>query len=263
MLGHRVSVFVLLIIAAFGFTSAVEAQPDGLILYMPLDDGSGNTATNTLGDDGTLVESPQWVAGRFGGALEFNGTSNYVEIPVDLSPQAPGNQGALSICAWVNVLNTITDTHGQNRQPIVMKGGGGEWEYALYVYDDFGAGMSVWNCDGAGVAEPSAPEALPQGEWHHVCGTFDVTNGVIVYVDGVEVTAAPPNANEPCDGSTLPRIASRVDGQFLNAVVDEVAMWDRVLSVDEVMLNMNGGLTTPVEPAGKMTTTWGTVKERY
>ena len=254
-------VIAILLIAPFA-----HAQTDGLILYMSLDDGSGDTATNTAGGDGTLVESPSWVAGSIGGALEFDGTTNYIEIPDDLSPQAPGNGGAITIAAWVKVIDTALDTHGQTRQPILLKGGGSEWEYALYVYDDFGAGMSVWNCGGSGVAEPSAPGTLPQDEWHHVAGTFDTTNGVFVYVDGEEVATAAPNANEACDGTTLPRIGSRVDGQFLNAVIDEVAMWDRVLSVDEIMANMGGALSaggTAVEPEDKLATTWATVKKLY
>ena len=240
-----------------------HAQTDGLLLYMPLDDGGGDTATNAVGDDGVLVESPSWVPSQNGGALEFDGVTNYVEIPIDLSPQAPGNKGQLSIAAWVKVLETNTDAHGQTRQPIVMKGDGDGWEYALYVYDDFGAGMSVWNCGGSGIAEPSAPGALPQNEWHHVAGTFDVVDGVMVYVDGELVAEAEPNADEACDGASLPRIASRVDGQFLNAVIDEVAIWDRALSVDEVNENMSGALATPVEPQGKLATSWGLVRRLY
>ncbi|MEO2004349.1 MAG: LamG domain-containing protein, partial [Candidatus Poribacteria bacterium] len=227
------------------------------------DEGSGDVAGNTVGDDGVLVGSPAWVNGHTDGALEFDGTTNYVEIPLDLSPQAPGNGGQLSICAWVNVLATETDAHGQTRQPILLKGGGDEWEYALYVYDDFGAGMSVWNCAGSGVAEPSAPGTLPQGEWHHTCGTFDITDGIRVYVDGVEVAEAAPNAEEPCDGSTFPRVGSRVDGQFLNALIDEVAVWNRALTVDEVIQNMATALSTPVEPQGKLATSWGMTKRAY
>ncbi|MFC1714141.1 LamG domain-containing protein [Candidatus Poribacteria bacterium] len=253
-------VFTVIVILSGSFLA--QAQTDGLLLYLPFDDGSGDIATNTVGDDGVLMDSPQWVAGKFGGALEFNGTSNYVDVPLDLSPQAPGNQGAISICAWVKVLEVNTDTAGQTRQPIVMKGNSGEWEYALYVHDDFGAGMSVWDCGGTGVAEPSAAGTLPQGEWHHVCSTFDVTNGVTVYVDTVEVAQQAPNGNEPCDGTFNVLIASRIDGQFLQAVIDEVAIWDRVLSITEIEQNMVGGLTTAVEPGDKLTTTWAAVKDR-
>ena len=263
---YRCMFSTLLIMGVFLIGSFAQAQTDGLLLYAPLDDGGGDTATNTVGDDGALVDAPQWVSGNTGGALEFNGTSTAVEFPVDLSPQAPGNGGAITICAWVQPLEVNTDAHGQTRQPIVMKGAGGEWEYALLVYDDFGAGMSVWNCGGSGVSEPSAPGTLPQGEWHHACGTFDGTNGVTVYVDGVEVAQADPNANEPCDGTRPVFLGHREDGQFLAAVIDEVAIWDRVLSVDELVANMEGALagpTTAVEPEGKLATTWASVKRHY
>lgn len=66
----------------------------------------------------------------------------------------------------------------------------------------------------------------------------------------------------PCDGTVNLRIASRVDGQFLKAVVDEVAIWDHVLSADEIQQNLGGGLTTAVESGGKVTTMWGMIKQR-
>ena len=163
------------------------------------------------------------------------------------SPQAPSNEGQITICAWVKVLQTATDGHGQERQPIVMKGGGGEWEYALYVNDDFGAGMSVWNCAGSGVSEPSAPGALIPDQWHHVCGTFDVDLGVTVYVDAIEVAQSAPNGEEPCDGTQPVLIGSRVDGQFLNAQISEVAIWNRVLELAEIEANMGGDLATQKE----------------
>ena len=90
-----------------------------------------------------------------------------------------------------------------------------------------------------------------------------MTNGVTVYVDGTEIAQASPNTNVPCDGSVPVRIASRIDGQYLKAVIDEVAMWDRVLSPDEITLHMNGGLATAVEPSGKLATRWGDIKSLY
>lgn len=53
------------------------------------------------------------------------------------------------------------------------------------------------------------------------------------------------------------------DGQWLNAVIAEVYMWDRVIENDEMNLAMKtiGGLA--VQPGGKLTTTWGNVKKRH
>lgn len=61
----------------------------------------------------------------------------------------------------------------------------------------------------------------------------------------------------------MPRVGSRVDGQFLNAIIDEVAVWNRALTVDEVIQNMATALSTPVEPQGKLATSWGMTKRAY
>ncbi len=146
-----------------------------------------------------------------------------------------------------------------------MKGNANEWEFSLYVYDDFGAGMSVWTCPGSGVSEPNGPGAAPQETWVHQCGTFKLKEGVRVYVDGdkAPVAQAADNGGGPCEEGNRPVfIAHREDGQWLNAVIAEVYMWDRVIDIDEMNLAMKtiGGLA--VQPGGKLTTTWGNVKRR-
>ncbi len=55
---------------------------DGLVLYMPLDEGSGNTVAD-LGPNGLEGEvrgSPTWVAGAQGEALQFAASSDLVNI---------------------------------------------------------------------------------------------------------------------------------------------------------------------------------------
>jgi hypothetical protein len=55
-------------------------------------------------------------------------------------------------------------------------------------------------------------------------------------------------------------IAYREDGQWLNAQVAEVRIWDRVISNDDMKLSMDsvGGLA--VHPEGLLTTKWGKIK---
>jgi len=55
-------------------------------------------------------------------------------------------------------------------------------------------------------------------------------------------------------------IAHREDGQFLNAVIDEVSMWSRELSEDEINQLMKGPLMVAVNPSGLLTTCWGRLK---
>lgn len=274
---RQVMFFTILIAVFSALTFLVNAADieDGLWMYLPMNEATG-AAVADHGPHGFDTElsktAPKSVDAKhddIGNALEFNGKSAYVKI--DMAGQ--GNdidshfdkKAGITICAWVKPLKVGTDAHGQTRQPIVMKGAGGAWEFALYVYDNFGAGMSVWTCPGSGVSEPSTAGTAPQGEWTHQCGTFLLGEGVRVYVNGGKdpVAEAGDNGNGPCEAGDRPVfIAHREDGQWLNAVIAEVYIWDRVIDVDEMNLAMNtiGGLA--VQPGGKLSTTWGNIKRR-
>ena len=65
------------------------------------DEGSGNTAKDSSdnGNDGELMNGPQWVQGSFGKALEFDGKDDYVKIPS--SPMLDPKDGDMTYIAWV------------------------------------------------------------------------------------------------------------------------------------------------------------------
>ncbi len=65
-------------------------QAQGLVLYLPFDEGSGTIAKDYSGNgnDGTLcngatcgVQGPTWTTGKVGGALSFDGVDDYVIVP--------------------------------------------------------------------------------------------------------------------------------------------------------------------------------------
>jgi len=72
-----------------------------LVALWKFDEGFGNIAHDTSGNgnDGTFVGDPLWAAGKTGGALEFNGSSDYIEVPFSESLRVM-NQGDFTIAAW-------------------------------------------------------------------------------------------------------------------------------------------------------------------
>ena len=274
----RQIMFLILVITVFSVsTLLVNAADieDGLWMYLPLNEGAGHTVKDhgpNSFDTELSKTAPKWVDAKHDTikkAMQFDGKASYVKIDMagqkkDIDSHFDAKKG-MTICAWVKPIKTGTDAHGQTRQPIVMKGNANQWEFALYVYDNYGAGMSVWTCPGAGVSEPSTAGTAPQGKWTHQCGTFKLKEGVRVYVNGKKdpVAQAGDNGNGPCEAGNRPVfIAHREDGQWLNAVIAEVYMWDRVIDIEEMSLAMKtiGGLA--VQPGGKLTTTWGNMKRR-
>ena len=274
----RQSIFFTLLMAVFSAVALLAYAADiedGLWMYLPMNEGAGQKVADhgPHGFDTELSKTaPKWVDAKHDAlrkVMEFDGKATYIKIDMagqkkDIDSHFDDKKG-MTICAWVKVLKVGTDAHGQTRQPIVMKGNANQWEFSLYIYDDFGAGMSVWTCPGSGVSEPHGAGTAPQGEWIHQCGTFKIKEGVRVYVDGDKypVAEAPDNGNGVCEGGDRPVfIGHREDGQWLNAVIAEVYMWDRVIDIDEMNLAMEtiGGLA--VQPGGKLTTSWGNIKRR-
>ena len=121
--------------------------------------------------------------------------------------------------------------------------------------------MSVWPCLGSGFSEPNGGK-IGAG-WHFQCGTFNVTEGVIVYLDAAKtpvVKAGPKAGATPCEtGKRTVFIGPREDGQFLNAAIAQVMIWDRIISLDEMAKAM-AGISTAVEAEEKLATAWSRIK---
>ena len=85
----------LIVLALVGSASAE------LVGCWKLNEGAGLTAADSSGNrnDGALVGAPQWVAGFYGGALQFNGQTSYVEIPTSDSLEI---HGQVTVAAWIN-----------------------------------------------------------------------------------------------------------------------------------------------------------------
>ena len=58
-------------------------------------------------------------------------------------------------------------------------------------------------------------------------------------------------------------VGARAPGQeFFTGIIDEVALYNRVLGIDEIKRDMEAVGGTAVLPQDKLTTTWGKIKEK-
>ena len=93
---------------------AIEIE--GLVLYLPFDEGSGNTIKNLSGNhnDGT-INGAEWVKdGKIGAALSFD-AGDYVEIP---HSQSLSITDEITVMAWTNMR-----ANASGEMAIVSKGG--------------------------------------------------------------------------------------------------------------------------------------------
>ena len=123
--------------------SDAKLDPDTYIGIWKFDEGKGDTAKDASdnGHDGTLMSNPKWVEGKFGDALEFDGT-NYIDMGQAESLQFHGN---VTILFWAKPENVAA-----GRQNIVCKAYGGE---GCLTQESSGTMSFYWG-DGSGNAEP-------------------------------------------------------------------------------------------------------------
>ncbi|MDG6026013.1 MAG: hypothetical protein E3K40_04710 [Candidatus Brocadia sp.] len=210
------------------------------------DEGSGTTATDSSGNGkhGT-VNGATRTAGKFGGALNFNGTSNYVSIPFL-------NYDEISVSAWF--YRNSVDT--ANPDTIF---GGWSWSsvqgYGLY-FDQYGSTKNTIQfivtskTSGGTKTQKCAIKDLitSTGKWFHVVGTYNKSTGEQkLYVDGQLVnTQTHPAGNTivPYSAGSFMAIGTLMHnyGHF-NGKVDHVEVHSKALSSQEVQnLYTNGSI---------------------
>jgi hypothetical protein len=247
------AIFGLVLCGAENSTAGIS---DDLVAYWDFDEGSGTTAGDTSGavnDDGTLVGVPSWTTGVVNSALDFDGASDRVEVPVS-SDLRPSN--ALSISLWLNP-DILT---GERSLLGAFSGGSG-----YYLDLDYRYGNERIEFSANGVLTLNLPElgqTLPTGTWTHLSGTFETdtcfehSRGIArLYIDGClskvnAVCIGPVGAcgpNDPGAGATL-TIGSWNDGsRRLDGKLDEIYIHDRALSTAEVQ-QLAGNSSCPTPP---------------
>ena len=215
-------------------TMASDAAGAGLVGWWKLDETSGAIASDSSGNghDGTIVGSPQWVGGYFGGALQFTGDPDMVTVPYSTQLN-PENQ--FTVMLWANVAPGGTGY----RAPFSSRVPG----YNLYA-PAAGTASGTWEMwvgldPGWAVVRPGP--AIQEGEWIHIAGVYD--NGDMkLYGDGQlggEATGAmvPNRENELRIGAGGP--ATGALHHFVG-MIDDVRIYDEALSVEEILLAMEG-----------------------
>jgi len=230
----------------FFMASAAFSAEEGLVGHWNFDEGSGDVAADSSGNgnDGTIVRGPEWVEGRFGKALKFDGASRHkVEIPH--SDSFAEITEAITIEMWVNPANFNS---------WVGLGVKADIAYGMFINP---AGFVRIHYSGDNTFD-TPNNILNANEWSHVAGTYDGET-VKIYING-EVKAE-MNASLPIPADTLSFVigGTQESRDWFTGMLDEVKIYSRGLTEDEVQKSM-AGPGTSVEFVGKLAVTWGSIR---
>ena len=178
-------------------------------------------------------------AGVINGAFDFSGSGQYVVLS---STTATSLNTNLSISAWVYPTNSACC------QGIITKGStfGSTGQFALLLnypgtssdYLTFYVGNGSTDVSGN-----SGHFSMPLNTWHHVVITTDSSN-VYYYVDGVQVgTTSRASIGSTFTGDNSFYIGTQHSNDFyFDGGIDEVRMYNRVLTLPEVLQLYDQGL---------------------
>ncbi|MHC4518836.1 MAG: LamG-like jellyroll fold domain-containing protein, partial [Planctomycetota bacterium] len=239
---YRKLIFLVLISLMLAGQGYAQVDEDAVLGAWLLDEGSGDVAADASGNghDGTLMGSPDWVAGRFGTALAFSGSGTYV----DCGNPDVFNVDVFSVSFWCNIPNIQYWNHMISRGSHVASGTPGSVNWGVMMYDQQETILyETFNDTGwVGISTPAAA-----GEWHHVVATLDVT-AMQLYLDGALAGSA--SGGVLLDESRPFIIGARSDagtpGGFFDGSLDDVGYFNAILTPEDIEALMNKGLAEVV-----------------
>ena len=254
-------------LATFTAISHAQIDPGTVAGIWLFDEGKGKTVADLSenGNDGELKEGAKWDAGKFGQAVVFDGKDDYVEI----APSPLFNPEVFTVTFWMYP-TTVGGNNpaGKGSATLVIAngnpgdGGGANWWFEFWN----GGNFEFKSCQ-AGCAASTTPLNAPN-QWYFIAGIYNGTEYEL-YIDGEFKSKGPNKVGEPekglLIGSGLCPAGHGCDGGYFKGIIDDVAMFSDTLSEAALKTLMDDGVgkvlgVAPVEPTGKLATTWGKLK---
>ena len=213
----------------------------GAVLVMPFNENSGNQTTDCSGNEnnGTCYGAGglcNWTTGRFGHGIDFDGTDDYIDC---------GNDSSLAVADTLTIELWVlykTDGAGDgllSKKAATYSGDG----YDLYVH--FTANL----LDFMGDDGYERIEFDGGTTWHHIAVVFNSSEAVAadkckMYVDGVFRAKSAAGQEVTMVSATTDNLKIGWDQNygFFNSAIDEVRIYNRSLSAEEIMEHYQNGV---------------------
>ncbi|MFC1690716.1 LamG-like jellyroll fold domain-containing protein [Nanoarchaeota archaeon] len=216
------------------------------ILHKPVSDEAGawylennyyDATANS--NDGSCTDCPTYTAdGKIGGAYEFDGTNDYINVGDDSSLNIGTTDYAVS--AWVKVNGAFSFDSG-----IIAIDGSTDFDqtgFWLAINKSNGIPM-VWVSNGTGYVVGTSANGfaattdVSDGEWHHVVWLWDRDVGNKFYIDGkLDTTDTATNSENivPSENFSIGGRQPAGTAYSINGTIDELHVFKRALTEQEV-----------------------------
>jgi len=218
-------------------TSAELSPEENMVGLWHFNEGSGSITDDVTANnnDGTIYGATWTSQGKFNNALDFDGSNDYINF---------GNTNnfertdSFSYSFWIKTNSTT------NYITIMSKTPYGSWHgMETFVFN----GKIRFYLIGTGEQlDVSSTSDINTGTWKYVVITYNGNSnasGVKIYVDGVESSSGTGTLTTSIVNSNNFQVSCRAGAyNCFYGIIDEVAIWNRALSVEEIQEHYNKGL---------------------
>ena len=246
-------------------TASAAAIHQGLAAYWQMEGIDGPNILDATPFSNNMaavaITGANFVPGQFGNALSLNGSSQFATNLHAPDPSLTGlpiyKAGSYTITMWVKgpaqtarFLYTEAFTNAPGNPPVttpnnplfILQTGqqaANNAKFDVIIRDDAG---------GTRVNHTQSTNIVFDNNWHHIAWV-DNLGSVRLYIDGNLDPANfsyTPSGNFTLNTSTLGALTRGNVAGFFNGVIDDVALWRRALTADEVQAVRTNSIPTPV-----------------
>lgn len=237
----------------FMASSAMISMADltsGLVAYWPLD---GNAEDVVGGNEVEVEGGPKWLSGKDAwigkGTLLCDGLDDRI-LAGNFNPSDGTGELTISIWAFLN----------EHKETMFLKKGDDwsdnnmMWQFEMDVSGDLSIGRNG--------SAPWFGVVMSLEEWVHLAVTVAKDNAIL-YINGDAIGDGEFIMGTGTE-STLRIGATQIPHRFIDGMLDEVLLYNRALGPDEIKQLADGpdsATILSVEPAAKLITTWGALKQ--
>jgi hypothetical protein len=209
--------------------SSPSTPAGGLVAAYGFNETSGTTAKDSSGNglNGYRSGATPTTAGKFGGALSFDGDHDTVTVAdndkLDLTK-------GMTLEAWVAPSTT------SGWRTILAKEQSRGLTYGLYGSSDNGGKPSA-DVFTSSEVPTYGTGSLPLNTWSHVAATFDGSK-VTFYVNGTAVASKSVSGSMVTSSGVLRIGGTSIWGEWFKGKIDEVRVYNTPLSATEIKADM-------------------------
>jgi hypothetical protein len=225
MFNKLIYLISFVLVTSLILSSAAECDDPSLVAWYRFDGNADDSSGNNI--HGTEMGNPTYETGVFGQAISLDGDGDYVDCGLD--PKLDITE-FLTFTYWIKVVEFDKEWN------TVLSRGDDSWRSSRASLNNFmeaAVGGTTGNYT-YGVTP------VDDGEWHHVGWVYDGTMNYL-YVDG-EVDATEASTGQITVSSYPLYIGdnSQATGRFWTGLIDDVLIFNRALTQEEVQIIMLG-----------------------